>query len=227
MPKREAANGNPTGTNRGMTRPREVRDASAWLADMARKYADVYYILGNHDVDMPNDHFDRENIYDVDVTPWLKCGPFTARAGTRHGYPAGSVFGASLSPCFDRPELAREWARMTADPDEDQLLWDAMPHADIIVSHCPPSGVLDVAGRLMSLAPDAAITLGDERHIGPPGLRSYLGREKPRLVVCGHVHEAAGSVYSDGTDTLVVNCARTAVVVEMPPTSACAVVWGR
>ncbi len=43
---------------------------------------------------------------------------------------------------------------------------------------------------------------------------------KPRLVICGHGHEAAGSAIilhedSDGTETVVVNCAQSVVSVTM------------
>lgn len=61
---------------------------------------------------------------------------------------------------------------------------------DVIVSHEPPSGVLD------------AIPSG--RHIGSPHVRELVEKVRPRLLLCGHVHEAAGTERLG--ETLVVNC---------------------
>jgi Icc-related predicted phosphoesterase len=61
---------------------------------------------------------------------------------------------------------------------------------DVLVVHEPPRGVLDRAWN--------------GAHIGSVAVRDYVQRHRPRLVVCGHVHESPG-VERLG-DTLVVNC---------------------
>jgi Icc-related predicted phosphoesterase len=61
---------------------------------------------------------------------------------------------------------------------------------DVIVMHEPPAGVLDLARS--------------GRHIGTRTGLDLIGRLRPRVVTCGHVHEAAG-IERLG-ETLVINC---------------------
>ena len=57
--------------------------------------------------------------------------------------------------------------------------WDLIPAGiDVLIVHGPPRGVLDRTWR------------GEE--VGCDDLREALGRVKPRLFVCGHIHEAHG-----------------------------------
>ncbi len=61
----------------------------------------------------------------------------------------------------------------------------------ILVAHPPPWGVRDrVAGRW---------------HAGSRGLRRLIAAHSPAVVICGHIHEAAGIAWLGRT--LVVNCA--------------------
>jgi len=60
----------------------------------------------------------------------------------------------------------------------------------ILVVHPPPWGVLDqVIGRF---------------HSGSKMVRDLVERTRPRLLICGHLHEAAGK--AKVKDTVVVNC---------------------
>ncbi len=60
----------------------------------------------------------------------------------------------------------------------------------VLVTHAPPLGVRDLAfGRL---------------HVGSYHLRRLVLQRRPRLLICGHVHEQAGTGFLG--DTLVVNC---------------------
>jgi Icc-related predicted phosphoesterase len=75
----------------------------------------------------------------------------------------------------------------------------------ILVVHPPPRGVLDTAfGRF---------------HVGSSGLRRFVERYQPRVVICGHVHECAGSAVI--AETMVVNCSmgpgNTGVLIEYNP----------
>lgn len=65
--------------------------------------------------------------------------------------------------------------------DDDALAehWRLIPDdVDVLLSHGPPWGVCDL------LPPD--------RHAGSGSLRAWVDRVQPPLLVCGHVHEAAG-----------------------------------
>jgi Icc-related predicted phosphoesterase len=61
---------------------------------------------------------------------------------------------------------------------------------DVLISHVPPKGMMD----------KMTLTF----HIGSVWVRDVVEKKRPRLVVCGHVHENPG--YARYGDTLVVNC---------------------
>ncbi len=67
---------------------------------------------------------------------------------------------------------------------------DVRAACDVLVTHEPPQGTLD-------------LTMVRTR-AGSPRVLELLTRYRPRLLVCGHVHESPG-VARVG-DTLVVNC---------------------
>jgi putative phosphoesterase len=60
----------------------------------------------------------------------------------------------------------------------------------VLVSHCPPRGVLDRTHHGLSG--------------GSMAIKSFLELHHIDLCICGHIHEAAGAVQLQGT--LVVNC---------------------
>ena len=62
--------------------------------------------------------------------------------------------------------------------------------ADVLVTHVPPKGIMD------------RMALGF--HIGSKWVKDIMEDMKPRLVLCGHVHEDPGYAVSGGTT--VVNC---------------------
>ncbi|HXX36830.1 MAG TPA: metallophosphoesterase [bacterium] len=61
---------------------------------------------------------------------------------------------------------------------------------DVLVTHEPPAGTLDLARA--------------GRHIGTRTVLDLLTRLRPRVLACGHVHEAGG-IQRLG-ETLIVNC---------------------
>jgi Icc-related predicted phosphoesterase len=60
----------------------------------------------------------------------------------------------------------------------------------VLVVHPPPFGVCDLALKRF--------------HTGSRGLQKLVLRRKPRLLICGHIHEQAGTGRLG--ETLVVNC---------------------
>jgi Icc-related predicted phosphoesterase len=97
----------------------------------------------------------------------------------------------SLTCAFEKPYLAQQWAFTTTDPNEDLRVFD-FGYYDIIVSHGPPLNCLD---RTKSGS-----------RIGSPVLQKHILEHQPPLVVCGHVHEAAG--IQGIRKTMVINTAR-------------------
>ncbi|KAL2195098.1 Metallo-dependent phosphatase-like protein [Corynascus similis CBS 632.67] len=83
-----------------------------------------------------------------------------------------TVFGSPYSPQYGT------WAFMYPRPGQDSSaakLWAAIPHnTDILVTHTPPYGHRDDS-------------------FGCEELRQALARVRPRLHVCGHVHQGRGA----------------------------------
>nr|WP_247738703.1 metallophosphoesterase [Shimia sp. R9_2] len=74
--------------------------------------------------------------------------------------------------------------------------------ADILISHSPPKGVVDVASNGMSLGSTAV--LDTIKRIAPP------------LVVCGHIHDCWGKSAMVG-DTRVMNLGPTGTWLDVTP----------
>jgi len=66
----------------------------------------------------------------------------------------------------------------------------AVERCDILVAHEPPYGVLD--------------TIPTGLHIGSPKVARAVEKLRPRVMVCGHVHESPGVARLG--ETIVVNC---------------------
>lgn len=177
-------------TNEGIHLSHEVDFAKQWMKQMAARYPQVLYVLGNHDLGMPNPCFEQEGL------------PIQNIAGKMEMWANYRLVGADLSPCFDLPTLAEDWERMTADPKMDSAYYEALPPADIVVSHCPPFGLRDEFRRP-----------GSGHHLGSPGLRRYIVKNQPLIVVCGHIHEGSGETISG--NTRVVNVARRYQLLEI------------
>lgn len=71
----------------------------------------------------------------------------------------------------------------TVDTDEElENKWELIPEdTDILITHCPPGGILDKTSRGV--------------HVGSISLRNHvIGRIKPKIQVYGHIHECGGSL---------------------------------
>lgn len=120
---------------------------------------------------------------------------------------------------MDDAHAAAEIARLGSLAGEDPVVLDGVSFGgprvrtacDLIVTHEPPAGVLDLARS--------------GRHIGSRAVLDLLNRLRPRVLTCGHVHEAAG-IERLG-ETLVINCTmgddRTGgALIEITPETAAA-----
>jgi Icc-related predicted phosphoesterase len=71
--------------------------------------------------------------------------------------------------------------------------------ADIVLSHCPPKGMVDVDYRSVN--------------VGIESITEYIKENGPRYVFCGHIHEATGShIYKK---TVIVNMGTSYYVFEI------------
>ena len=168
---------------------REALRAKAWLERLTQRFP-VFWIPGNHDIDIKPDTFG--------AIPGCTC-----LLNSIQSFSGRSLYGVSMSPCFDAPYLASMWDYMTADPIVEEAAFD-FPPVDIVVSHCPPYECLD--GGMPALD-------GARPRLGSPALRRYIELNAPSLVLCGHIHEARGMAYIG--ETLVANVACSARLLEI------------
>lgn len=82
--------------------------------------------------------------------------------------------------------------------------------ATLLLADCPPDCVLVVHSP-----PYGAGDLSRERHLGSQAIRQTIERVQPRLVVCGHIHAAAGQQEFVGSIP-VVNAGPAGVEWELP-----------
>ncbi|KAI5990078.1 Metallo-dependent phosphatase-like protein [Pisolithus albus] len=96
---------------------------------------------------------------------------FQAKDGGREW----SVYGSPWQPWF------HGWA-FNYTPEEAQARVSLIPEVDILLTHGPPSTILDT-------------TLSNQ-HVGCPELLAHLSKmQKPPLIHCfGHIHEAHGAI---------------------------------
>jgi len=70
------------------------------------------------------------------------------------------------------------------------LIENRLDEKSVLVAHTPPYGLQD------------KVFIG--MHAGNKNLRKLVDRYKPRLILCGHIHEDPG--YTKTNNTVVVNC---------------------
>lgn len=84
--------------------------------------------------------------------------------------------------------------------EEAQKMLAACDACDVLVSHSPPFGAVDVSSR--------------GKQLGSTAVRAAVERLRPQLVVCGHIHESGGKQAQIGP-TLVVNAGPRGMIVEV------------
>ncbi len=82
-----------------------------------------------------------------------------------------------------------DWSFDLTEEEATALLAD-MPSGALLVSHSPPKGVVDLSSTGSNL--------------GSQAVRDAVLTKRPRLVVCGHIHESGGKV-GQLADTPIVN----------------------
>ncbi|OFV93784.1 MAG: hypothetical protein A3G76_03750 [Acidobacteria bacterium RIFCSPLOWO2_12_FULL_65_11] len=108
-----------------------------------------------------------------------------------------------------------KWAFMKA-PKALEAVYAGIPAGvDILVSHQPPYGIGDRAFDLGT---------GRVEHLGSRELLAAIARVRPRLVVCGHIHDGHGHVNYEGIPVYNVSLVderyrvvHQPTVIELPP----------
>lgn len=91
------------------------------------------------------------------------------------------------------------WSWDFSEAQGRALLADC-PADAVLVVHAPPKGVLDLSSRGLS--------------VGSEAVRETILAKRPRLAVCGHVHESGGRWLRLG-DTPVVNAGPAGLIWEL------------
>lgn len=146
---------------------------------------------GNHDITLDSEFYAQYGSYFHNQQPqdpsacqqllssspsilWLKHEAATIKLESPTGpRTTFKIFGSPYSPENGM------WAfRYTAE--QAPQFWDGIPlDSDIVITHTPPKYHRDETGQ--------------RRAAGCEGLRNALWRVRPRLAVCGHVHEGRGA----------------------------------
>ena len=171
---------------------REIEPAyqQEWLRKTVHEWArwcggkPFVYIAGNHDFFDPVPIMRRAGIdaHSAD-------GPVEIGGWRFMGLPDVPWMGGEWNHERVEAEIAERFAHV--------LEW----RPDVIVSHCPPYGVLDVAYG---------------NHIGSTSVATALlyGEHEPRAYLCGHCHEMGGK-QAQLRNTIVSNAATTRRAVEV------------
>ncbi len=87
------------------------------------------------------------------------------------------------------PVTPWDWS-FDLEEEEAARMLDACPEGAILVVHSPPHGHVDVGGT--------------GAHLGSRAIVEAIERTRPRLAVCGHIHESWAEESTVG-ETLIVN----------------------
>ena len=137
----------------------EVLDFVNWFCDLPYKYK--IFIAGNHD-----DCLAGEFIEGLDEDCYYLNGDSVVIDGVKfHGI-----------PLFVADQLDGRFFRLIEDIPTD---------TDVLITHCPPLGVLDFTGGT---------------HYGEFSLLQKVSDIKPKYHLFGHVHPQNGVTKSDGTE---------------------------
>ncbi|KAJ6442181.1 glycoside hydrolase [Purpureocillium lavendulum] len=175
----------------------ELSKAVKWLeaADFEAKIV----IAGNHDITLDAEFYSQHGHSFHNQTPQssescislLTSSPsITYLAHTSATVRLTSPDGPRTTfKVFGSPHAPRHglWAfYYDADTPAAAALWDAVPpDADVVVTHTPPRGHRDATKPSTPAAKGPAA--------GCEALRRALWRVRPRLAVCGHIHDGRGA----------------------------------
>ncbi|RKU41926.1 hypothetical protein DL546_002203 [Coniochaeta pulveracea] len=171
----------------------ELSKAVSWLAKQPFEIKIV--VAGNHDLTLDEEFYSRQgaNLHQTPQNPeacrrLLSENPGItylnhAGATVRLASPSGprtifTVFGSPYSPCQDTGTWAFQYPR---DSDEATRLWSLIPlDTDLLITHTPPYHHCDES-------------ISKRKAMGCEILRKAMWRVRPKLHVCGHVHEGRGA----------------------------------
>ena len=164
-----------------------------WLSKQPYKYK--IFIAGNHDRLLEDKRLIAEDIisrYQDNGIVYLKNSSFEYEGLKFYGTPHQPYF---CGWAFNVPDYAKLVDIYRMIPDD----------IDVLLTHCPPYGILDQSHQENYSNPTG------ENHLGSMELKEVLAEKNqfhnaPRVVAFGHIHGDGGKMMQVG-DTLYVNAA--------------------
>lgn len=148
----------------------EVEDFLTWFENQDFKYKIL--VAGNHDF-----YFERESVENIQsILPknivYLKDSLTTIKRL--------KIWGSPITPWFFN------WAFNRHRGNEIQRHWDLIPtDTDILITHGPVFRILDLTSS--------------QQHVGCKDLFLKVSAVKPKVHICGHIHESYGVTEKHGT----------------------------
>lgn len=176
----------------------QVKDFADWLVSEhgKGKFKQVVFVPGNHDR-LFGSSFKRATALFPPYVHVLDQTSVTIDGYKFYGEPRTRKFGQGWTYQVEPHKMGRVWSKV---PDD----------TDVLVAHQPIPGPLGEAYR----------PLGGNEDCGCPYLALRIVEVKPKLVVCGHIHEGRGYEYLHGTSVCNVSTLDRAYAEVRPP-----VVW--
>jgi Icc-related predicted phosphoesterase len=168
----------------------EVKDFLSWLKRVSRRYTfGSVFIAGNHDRSFDPKYcqeYEDQMQPDHEGKPLWLTDMLQEYANPEYGvrYLENEtvtikdlkIWGSPFTPWF----YGEYWAFNKYRGEEINEIWKTIPtDADIIVTHGPTHGTLD-------------FVYNQNIHVGCEDLAKVVEAIKPKLFVCGHIHEGYG-----------------------------------
>lgn len=154
---------------------RELEGFVEWYSSQPHKYK--IFVPGNHDIAVEQNY-----AYLIEI---MKSKGVTLLADREVDIEGVKIFGCPWTPEFF------DWAFMKTRKKLEQYWSLCDSHPDILISHGPPYGILDVV---------------DDENVGCAGLRRFVMRRRPKHHFFGHIHCSKGSLHHHKTKFHNVAC---------------------
>jgi Icc-related predicted phosphoesterase len=92
------------------------------------------------------------------------------------------LYGSPWTPTFF------DWYFMANRGEDIKKKWDGIPECDVLITHGPPHGILDLSNNL-----NVKTGKKFDDHLGCEELRKAVERIRPKLHVFGHIHGSGGN----------------------------------
>ena len=151
----------------------DVEDFFGWLHRAKRRYKHIIFIAGNHDKSFDTKYGEMpdwlsEGIKKLeDNNIWYLKDDLIELDGIK-------FYGMPWTPWF----FGEYWA-FNKKAEEMQEVIDMIQPCDVLITHGPPMYTGD-------------FVVNDKIHVGCPLLKDKIEELKPKVHVCGHIHECSG-----------------------------------